>query len=83
MMSAIKWIESGIITLQVLIQDPAAFFLFVLFSHRYGSALMNDYRNFPFAVIHVIIADFDRNALVAVSFIAYVSFMLLFGNMIH
>ena len=41
---------------------------------------MNDYRNFPFAVIHVIIADFDRNALVAVSFIAYVSFMLLFGN---
>ena len=26
MMSAIKWIESGIITLQVLIQDPAAFF---------------------------------------------------------
>ena len=41
---------------------------------------MNDYRNFPFAVINVIIADFDRNALVAVSFIAYVSFMLLFGN---
>ena len=37
MMSAIKWIESGIITLQVLIQDPAAFFLFVLFSYRYGS----------------------------------------------
>ena len=81
MMSAIKWIESGIITLQVLIQDPAAFFcLFYFPIDNYGSALMNDYRNFPFAVIHVIIADFDRNALVAVIFIAYVSFMLLFGN---
>ena len=44
--------------------------------------LMNDYRNFPFAVIHVIIADFDRNALVAVSFIAYVLRILMGGDII-
>ena len=42
--------------------------------------LMNDYRNFPFAVIHVIIADFDRNALVAISFIAYVLRILVGGE---